>query len=404
MIVYFDCFAGAAGDMIVGALLDAGADFAALKAALAGVTASGYDLRAEKVNRGGLVGSKFHVDLHTDDHDHKHDHHDDHGHHHHRGLTEILAMIDAAGLPPRAAARAADIFRRLGAAEAKVHGVPVEQVHFHEVGAIDSIMDIVGACVAMELLNIDRLLCSPIPTGSGTVQTAHGLLPVPAPATAELLVGCVTTAGGPTGECTTPTAAAILSTLAEGYGPLPAMRVAKVGYGAGSRTDGPGPNLLRAFVGEAYDDGGVDSVVELSANIDDCSGEIIGSTIGLLLEAGCLDAWATPAVMKKSRPAWVLSALCLPADVDAAESVMFRQTTTFGIRRRACGRTKLLRRHETVETMYGPIRVKIGSREGQVITVSPEFADCAEAAKSHHASVREVMAAAQAAWGARNST
>lgn len=381
-LAYFDCFAGVAGDMIVGALLDAGADLEALQNHLAGLKVGGYSTRVEKVNRGGLRGSKFHVEI--DEHDHAHRH-----------LQDILAIINGAALPPRVAQRARDIFHRLAQAEAKAHGVAVEEVHFHEVGAIDSIVDVVGACIALELLDVDRVICSPIPAGSGTARTAHGILPVPTPATAELLIGAKVSKDFFEGEVTTPTGAAVMVTLAESFGPLPPVTVQAVGYGAGTKEGGPVPNLLRVVLGQSDELGTTDSVVELSVNLDDCTGQILGATIEKLLEAGCLDAWATPAVMKKSRPAWQLSALCNPADAAVAEAILFAQTTTFGIRRHTLTRGKLQRRHETVETPYGPIRVKVGSSGGRVITATPEFADCLRAADSHHMPVKDVIAAAQ---------
>lgn len=384
-VAYFDLFAGAGGDMIVGALLDAGADFEALKGHLSRLGVHGMGLRIEKVNRGGICGTKFHVDVEGHDHAHRH-------------LGDILAMIAAAGLPARAADRAAKVFGRLGAAEAKVHNVSIEEVHFHEVGAIDSIADVVGACVAMELLGVERIFSSPIPLGSGTVKCDHGILPVPPPATAELVIGAKTVPGLMTGELTTPTAAAILTALSEEFGDMPELSVSAVGYGAGTRNAGTVPNLTRVFVGELAQLGTADTVVELSANIDDCSGEILGSTIEKLLSAGCQDAWASPIVMKKSRPAWMLSVLCSPADVQRAGQILFEETTTFGIRRRHCTRSKLDRRFEAVETPYGPIRIKIGRLDGHDVTASPEFADCQSAAASHHVSVREVLAAAAATY------
>lgn len=380
-LAYFDCFAGAGGDMIVGALLDAGADFAALKEQLGSLQVPHVTLAAEKVNRGGIVGTKFHVNIEGHDHGH-------------RGLGDVLKIIDAGRLAPRCADRARKIFTRLAQAEAKVHNIDVERVHFHEVGAIDSIMDIVGSCVGLELLDIDAVACSPIPLGSGTITCAHGLLPVPAPATAQLLQGAQTVPGVGSGELTTPTAAAVLTTLTQGYGPVPEMDVQSIGYGAGTRNEGPLPNLLRVYVGQPSELGDVDTVVELSANIDDCSGQLLGATIEKLLSAGCLDAWASPIVMKKSRPAWTLSALCAQRDVAAVERLLFAETPTFGIRRHVCSRRKLGRRFESVETPYGPVRMKIGSLAGQDVTVSPEFADCAAAAEAHHVSIREVLQAA----------
>lgn len=385
-IAYFDCFAGAGGDMIVGALLDAGVALASLQEQLAKLRAEGLSITAQTVQRGGLGGIKFHVQQ------------EEGSPQPHRNLSDILDMIVRASLAPRAAARARDVFTRLAQAEAEVHGIAIAEVHFHEVGAIDSIADIVGACVALELLGVETVHCSPIPVGSGTVQCDHGKLPVPAPATAKLLIGAKTAAGGIAGEATTPTAAALLTTLAKSYGPMPAMSIQAVGYGAGSRTDTPVPNLLRVFVGQPDSAGDGDAVVELSANIDDCTGELLGATIDKLLAAGCLDAWASPLFMKKSRPAWMLSALCQYGDADRAEQIIFAETTTFGIRRIAASRSKLLRRHQTVETPYGPIRVKVGVRGQAEVTASPEFADCQAAAEAHNMPVKEVIAATMAAY------
>lgn len=420
-VAYFDCFAGAAGDMIVASLLGAGANLSQLRADLARLGVGGYALRAETVQRGGLAGVQFCVDLEPHTHQHGHPHEHEHGHEHqhghahehehdqgdapshhhprHRGLGDVLALIEAAELAPRARERAMRIFRRLAEAEAKVHGCTVNDVHFHEVGAVDSIVDIVGACLALEQLDVDRVLCSRIPLGSGTVECAHGVLPVPAPATAELVRGADVEAGGIAGEATTPTGASILLTLAEAQGPLPAMRVTAIGQGAGTRNDGERANVLRVFVGEeATDDDTADTLVELSANVDDCSGEWLARAIEQLLAAGCVDAWAAPVVMKKSRPAWQVSALCDERDVAEAERILFAETTTFGVRRRPCRRRKLARRHVTVETPYGPVRVKEGRSDGRLVSASPEWADCAAAADSHHVAAKEVYAAAQAAW------
>ena len=249
-------------------------------------------------------------------------------------------------------------------------------------------------------MGVTRVVCSAIRTGSGTVTCDHGTLPVPTPATVKLIAA----AEAPTvsidvnGEATTPTAAALLTTLAEDFGPLPAMTVRSVGCGAGTRTGGNIPNLLRVFVGESAQDGSADTVMELSVNLDDCTGEVLGNTIQALLAGGALDAWATPVTTKKSRPGWMLSALCHPADTDAVEAILLTETTSFGVRRRLCGRTKLDRRHETVQTPYGPIRVKIGARSGRDLTAAPEFEDCRAAAEAHHVPVKEVLAAAAQAY------
>ncbi|MCY2932179.1 MAG: nickel pincer cofactor biosynthesis protein LarC [Planctomycetota bacterium] len=398
-VAYFDCFAGAGGDMIVASLIDAGADAAAVSGGLAGLPLHGLHVATEAVVREGLGALRFIVD------DQAHEHgHEGHHEHPHRGLTDVLDIIARGNLPPAAAANAVKVFERLAKAEAKVHRTTVDKVHFHEVGAVDSIADIVGACLAMELLKIEKVYCSAIPVGWGTIQCAHGILPVPAPATAELLIGAPTVPGPMEGEATTPTAAAIFTSLASGFGPPPAMTVTSVGYGAGTRQTKPLPNLLRVVIGQA---GGseteqtADAVVELSANIDDATGEIIGLAIERLLAAGCLDAWASPIVMKQSRPAWQVSALCAQADVDAAEGILFAETTTFGVRRRPATRTKLSREWATVETSYGPIRVKVGRRAGVEVTASPEFSDVRAAAGAHHVSAKEVYAAAMAAYRAR---
>ena len=384
-LAYFDCFAGAAGDMIVAALLDAGADFDRLRGHLEGLGLPGCRVRAERATRRGIAGTRFVVEADEPDPPH-------------RTLADILAILQRADLPGRAAQQAAAVFTRLARAEAKVHGTTVDHVHFHEVGAADSLIDIVGACAALELAGVQAVSCSPLPLGRGTVQCAHGTIPLPAPATVELLRGFPVVQTGIEQELTTPTAAALLTVLAGSFGPPPPMALSAVGYGAGSRDEGPLPNLLRVMIGESAEVGTADSVVELSANLDDCSGEVIGATIEKLLAAGCFDAWAAPIVMKKSRPAWMLSVLCRPRDADEAERIIFRETTTFGVRRRPCSRSKLARSHETVETPYGPVRVKVGRRDGAVACASPEFEDCAAAAEAHDVSIRQVMDAAADAW------
>lgn len=409
--VYFDCFAGAAGDMIVGALLDAGCDFQELEKQLSKLGLHEYSLGKRPVHRAGIGGIKFDVNLgeaehhgHGHDHDHhEHEHEHEHGHEHHhhphhRSLSDILTMIDQADLPARAAERARKVFTRLGHAEAAAHRCHIDEVHFHEVGAVDSIVDIVGTCLALELMGIDTIYSSPIPLGSGTVKCAHGTIPVPAPATAELLRGFQTTPGLLAHEMTTPTGAAILTALAENIGPMPEMDIQRIGYGAGSRDFEQLPNLLRIFVGAPSQQSTSDTVVEIAANIDDCSSEILAATMESLLAAGCLDAWTVPVTMKKSRPAWQLSVLCHPADVEAAEQILFSETTTFGIRRHLCQRTKLQREFKTVETAYGAIRVKLGRKGNEVYTISPEFADCQSAAQTHHVPVRQVLDEARAAY------
>jgi hypothetical protein len=384
--------------MIVAALLDAGCDFDALKAHLDTLDVGPCTLTAQAAVRGGMSATKFDVQIPPHDgHDHSHPH---------RRLKDCLDLIAKANLPGRAAGRASDIFTNLARAEAQVHGCTINEVHFHEVGAVDSIIDIVGACVALELLEINQVFCSVVPVGSGTITCQHGVIPVPSPATAELLRGFATRQGPIVGEMTTPTAAAILTTLAGQFGPMPTMDLDAVGYGAGTRDSDELPNLLRVFVGEISQCGTADTVVELTVNLDDCTGEIIGATIEKLLAAGCLDAWAGPIVMKKSRPAWQLSVLCSPGDASQAEDILLTETTSLGVRRRTCGRTKLSRDFQTVTTQFGPIRMKLGIRGGSILTASPEFDDCRQAAESHGQPVRTVMDAARAAFDsdAKNSS
>ncbi|MHC4983910.1 MAG: nickel pincer cofactor biosynthesis protein LarC [Planctomycetota bacterium] len=385
-LAYFDCFAGAGGDMIVGALLDAGAGLAALEGQLKKLPLKGFTARAESVCRGGIAGVKFTVDLEEPDQPQ-------------RRLSDILEMVKSAGFDRLTAERICEIFSRLAEAEAKVHRIRPDEVHFHEVGATDSIVDVVAACTALNLLGVERVRCSAIPVGSGRISGEHGQLPVPAPATAALLMGAKTAAGENEGEVTTPTAAAVLTTLAESFGPLPEMELQAVGYGAGTRQTGPLPNLLRVYIGSESAEATAETLIELAANIDDCTGEIIGATIDKLLAAGCVDAWAAPIVMKKSRPAWTLSALAGAGDAEAAEQIIFAETTTFGIRRRTVRRSKLKRSLETVETAYGPVRIKIGRRGDKTVSIAAEFADCLAAAEAHDVPVKEVMAAAIEAYG-----
>jgi pyridinium-3,5-bisthiocarboxylic acid mononucleotide nickel chelatase len=393
---YFDCFGGASGDMIVAGLLDAGVSLASLRAHLAKLKLPGYEVTSQRTTRSGLAGTRFLVLLGDGEVAEPATPADlpGQGHSPRRNLADILAILDAAALPPRADSRARQIFRRLAQAEAKVHNVEVDQVHFHEVGAVDSIVDVVAAAVCLEILDVDRVLCSPIPLGRGTVKCAHGIFPVPAPATAELMRdGAIEPTDYPAELCT-PTGAAVLTTLAEAFTVLPAMKIDSIGYGAGGRDDPGRVNMLRVFVGVEDADGQADTAVELAANIDNATGELIGAVLEMLLAAGALDAWAAPITMKKSRPAVQLGVLCRPTDVDRLEELLLRQTTTIGVRRHACSRSKLTRRHVTVETPYGPIRMKVAGRGDVEYSAAPEFDDCVRAAEVHNAPIKDVQAAA----------
>jgi len=402
-IAYFDCFSGAAGDMILGALLDAGLAFGDLKAALAGLRLGGYELRAEHVARAGITATKLHVLVHQG-HDHHHGRHAEHeresGHHHHgRHLPEILELIAAAPLSGSAKANASRIFQRLAEAEGAIHGKPPEKVHFHEVGAVDSIVDIVGTAAALDLLGVERVFCSPFRVGTGTVVCAHGEMPVPAPATARLLQGMPVVQTDVGCELTTPSGAAILSTLAHSVGPMPACTITSTGYGAGSREIPGRANVLRVILGETADGPFESDVVEvIEANIDDMSPEFFGGIFDRILGAGALDVWAAPIHMKKGRPAFLLSAVAPPGCAAAVRSVFFRETTTFGVRAHEVRRAKLPRETRTVSTPWGEVRVKLGMLDGVIVRVKPEHDDCARIASEHGLSFREVYDAARTAF------
>ncbi|UCF34875.1 MAG: nickel pincer cofactor biosynthesis protein LarC [Phycisphaerales bacterium] len=390
-IAYFDCFSGAGGDMIVAALVHAGADAEALRERLAALGLSGYALTIEPINKQGFAATRFNVAL---DESHKQPH---------RHLTHIEEILQGGALPQHVAEQAAAIFRRLAEAEAAVHGTTVDRVHFHEVGAVDAIMDVVGAVAALDLLGIERIVCSSMVVGSGTVTCAHGVMPVPAPATAELIKGLPVAATAEKGELLTPTAAAILTTLADDFGPMPAMRVGSIGYGAGIREGEKVPNLLRVFVGESEAPTEIDRITVLETNLDDATPEQIGYCIERLFEEGALDAYTVPINMKKSRPGVVLTVLCEDRTAEALQRTIFAETPTLGIRRYQVHRAKLARRHETVETPYGSIRMKIAEGLG-ARTANPEYEDCRRAAAEHGAALRDVMAVAQAAWRAKEGS
>ena len=389
-IAYFDCFSGAAGDMILGALVAAGLDPDALRQDLAKLRLDGYELLIRTCRKQGIAAIQVDVKI-TADQKHRH-------------LSDITGIIDAADLSESVRRRSRQVFTCLAEAEAKVHGTSVEKVHFHEVGAVDAIVDVVGAVIGIDRLGIDRIVCSPIATGSGTVRCEHGVLPVPAPATAELLVGVPLADCDEVGELTTPTGAAILTTLADAYGPLPAMRISRTGYGAGHRNGRNRPNVLRLILGQDVEPADVrDQVVLLEANLDDATGEQIGYASQRLFEAGALDVFTTPIAMKKNRPGVLLSVLVLPEKEADCRRIIFAETSTFGLRRRVCVRHKLDRRTETVATRWGDIRIKLGMQDGTVIKIAPEYDDCAAAARRHGAPLRDVMDAALRGWRIANS-
>lgn len=386
---YFDCFSGAAGDMILGALLHAGCPLEALQEVVARLRLPGVSLSAAHVQRGGLAGVQARVTVDAAHHGGA------------RHLPQILRLIADAGLSTATARRSSAVFRRLAEAEAQVHGTSPERIHFHEVGAADALVDVVGACAGVELLGLERITCSPIPTGHGSVSCEHGILPVPAPATALLLKGVPLAACDEPGELTTPTGAAILTTLAAEFGPPPAMTIASVGYGAGTREGRTRPNVLRLLVGDAETAGGADGerIVVLEAQVDDSTGQAVAYAAESLLAAGALDVFVVPILMKKGRPGQLLAVLSRPDDTPRLEELIFRETTTFGVRRHDCLRSTLAREQRTVATKFGEIRVKLGRRGDRVLQAWPEYEDCAAAARRANVSLREVQQEALRVWG-----
>ena len=374
-IAYFDCFAGVSGDMTLGAFVDAGVDFDALKSELSKLGISEYEIKSEKVTKRGITGTDITVDLHH------HHHEDDHGHHHGRSYTEIKRTIEESSLSDSVKSKAVAIFKRLGEAEAKVHDKDLEEIHFHEVGAVDAIVDIVGACICLDLLNIDEVYASPIPTFYGTVDMAHGKFPLPAPATSEILKGVPWRNLGIEGEIVTPTGAAILAELAESFGAMPAMVTKSIGYGSGKKDFGI-PNVLRIMIGETEErkEDAHSEVAVVESNIDDLSPQIYEVVMERLFTAGALDVYMTPIQMKKNRPATLLSVLCKPSDIPKMSEVLFEETSTIGVRIDIRKRMCLPREMVKLETKFGVIIMKIARRAGKIVNAHPEYEDCKAAA------------------------
>jgi uncharacterized protein (TIGR00299 family) protein len=379
LLCYLDGFSGISGDMLVGALADAGADQAAIVEALASLE-TGAVCSFEKVTRRGIGATKFHVAV-AETQAHRH-------------LAHILKLIEKATLPERARHDAAAVFERLGAVEAAVHQMPVEHVHFHEVGAADSIADIVGACVALELLGVTSIVSSPLNVGSGTAATAHGTLPVPAPATAALLAGKPVYSEGPAVELTTPTGAALAATLARSFGVLPPMKIARMGYGAGGRDFPDRANVLRVILGEETGALEATTISVLEANIDDLSPQILAYAMDRLLEKGALDVTLQPIAMKKNRPGTLLRVLARPEDREAMAQVIFAETSTLGLRMYTAERRVQARRWVEVETPHGKVRMKV-SGEG---SYAPEYEDCRRVAQECGVALKEVIAQANYAY------
>ena len=381
-IIYFDCHAGISGDMTVGALLDLGVPLGHLETELARLSLppGSYTLSTRRTERNHVAALKFDVAVHD--------------HHTHRHYAGIAAMIAGSGLAEPVKDRAGAIFRRLAKAEALVHGVPVTEVHFHEVGAVDSIVDIVGTAICLEYLGVEAVWAGPLPLGSGFVVTAHGRLPVPAPATAELLKGLAVHDGCGPGERVTPTGAAILAALTTGTGRRPTMTLTGVGSGAGGKEFPDCPNILRAFLGEeAAEQQGDDEVVVVESNIDDSTPEQLGYAMERLLEQGALDVWFTPIQMKKNRPAVMLSLLCRPEQLAPLARLLLTETSAIGLRHYPAERITLERRIEERETPFGRMRCKLVYDNGRLLRVAPEYEECRRVARERGIPLQEVMRA-----------
>lgn len=391
-ILYIDCFSGVSGDMFAGAVLDLGVgSIDLLEAELYKLDLHGWSLSLERASVSGISAGRFRVNVSDGQEP--------------RDLEDIRNLISSSGLAEKVEADCLAVFQRLAEAEAEAHGESPKSVHFHEVGMVDSIVDVVSACVLMEEFSPAQVVCSPVALGSGTVETAHGKMPVPAPATVNLLKGVPVLQGGEGRELTTPTGAALVSHFSDSFGSLPAMRIERVGYGAGTG-ETAGPNLLRVMAGEqtGHSAGGVvEHQMMLKTSIDDSTPEGLAHLTEKLLKCGATDAWITPVVMKKGRPGAVLSVLCRNGDVDSMLDLIFRESSTFGVRTSSVERHCLERRLETAETEYGPVRIKTGSWRGRQVTVSPEYEDCRLAAEKHGVPLKAVYEAAYRAAGKRQA-
>jgi pyridinium-3,5-bisthiocarboxylic acid mononucleotide nickel chelatase len=380
-LLYLDCFAGISGDMLLGALIDLGVPEETLRAELAKLKLPNYAISTRRVVKQNITATKFACEA-------------GHGHDH-RGYTEIAGMIDGSSLPVRVKQRSLRVFKQIGEAEAKIHGVPLDRIHFHEIGAVDSIVDIVGSCIALEVLGADEVHAASPPLGSGFVETAHGRFPIPAPATLEILKGVPTQSSPVCGELVTPTGAALLVEFAMKFGPMPAMQIEKIGYGAGSRELDATPNVLRAVLGTANRDDSTNIVSVIETNIDDMNPQWFGDLMERLLVNGALDVFLTSVQMKKNRPGTLVTVLCETEDVGRFTEMLLAHTTSFGVRVHETRRRLLQREIVNVKTDFGEIQVKIGRLEGKILTRTPEYESCRKAANLNGVTIKEVYAAAQ---------
>jgi pyridinium-3,5-bisthiocarboxylic acid mononucleotide nickel chelatase len=409
-LLYFDCFSGISGDMTLASLIDLGADVDYIRTQLRLLPFEPFDMDIVQVDKRGIAAKQLqlkfgqnlnHHDNHINDHHHHDHHHHDHhhhDHHHHDGhhdhahrkAAEIIHEITQSALPERVKDRSVKIFQAIAEAEGKIHGMDPADVHFHEVGAMDSIIDIVGVCLALEFLGIEEIVSSPVPTGRGKVRMAHGLYPIPAPATAELLRGIPLDDFSAAGELTTPTGAGILKALATRFEPLPAGKIANIGYGAGSK-DFDHPNVLRAIIINSLEQENREAVVVLEAQVDDCTGEVLSFAMERLLKAGALDVYFTSIYMKKNRPGVLISVITKLDNADLCERIVLTETSTFGVRRSNWTRRILDRKMITVNTSYGPVRIKQALEAEHVVHQSPEYEDAAQAAREHGVSIMSIF-------------
>lgn len=421
-ILYFDCFSGASGDMLLGAFLDAGLPLEELRQALGSLAIAGSAVSARRVLRAGVSATKFLVagaEASTPSsiseghgHDHSHEHHHPQGpadHHHgdwshhgthtgHRSLAEIYELIDQSALTPSGKTRAQELFRRLGEVEAGIHQISLDRIHLHEVGALDSIIDIVGVVFAMEWFAADRIVSSPLNVGGGMVRSAHGVFPVPAPATLQLLQGLPVYSSGAPAELVTPTGALLISAYADSYGPLPAMTVERTGYGAGDRDLPDTPNVLRILVGTAQGDAAAERVVVLECEIDDMDPQIFGPLMDRLYAAGALDVFFTSVQMKKNRPGTLLTIVARPDERQALSALVFRESTSLGVRYQEVARERLARESVAIETPLGSIRFKVARLGSDIVNAAPEFEDCARVSTERGVPIKEVLAVATKAY------
>jgi uncharacterized protein (TIGR00299 family) protein len=410
--LYLDLFSGISGDMFIGALLDLGVDAGQLESGLARLQLNGYHLHVSRQRKSSIEGVKFDVHL-EDDHHHSHSHSHAHGHNHshthahshshseERTFTQIRQLIAESSLSNWVKEKATAVFHRLAVAEGKIHGLPPEQVHFHEVGAVDSIVDIVGACIALELLGKPRLLASPVVEGSGWVDCAHGRFPIPAPATLEILGA----RGIPLSQCSephelvTPTGAALVAELVDSFGPMQDLVAEKIGFGLGTRENKTRANVLRAVLGRSVQPGSThdwqsDRIAVLETNLDDINAEILGHFVEQTLAAGALDVFHTPIQMKKNRPGVLLTVLCQELEADRFTELLLRETTAFGVRRHIAERRKLAREFVKLSTPYGEVTVKVGRLDGRVVQAAPEYESCKQLAAGANVPLKQVYEAA----------